>query len=104
MNKKVIAYLGGAIIIVMLVLVAVNVVAALPGSASINPVTRHYGGTQRVELPAGTKLVNATWDKDSSLWYVVRPMRADEEPEESTMKEDSTFGAMQGTVIFIESR
>ena len=55
-------------------------------------------------LPAGTKLVNATWDKDSSLWYVVRPMRADEEPEESTMKEDSTFGAMQGTVIFIESR
>lgn len=73
-----------------------------PG-ASINPVTRHYGGTQRIGLPPGTKLVNATWNQ-SSLWYVTRPMRPGEEPEEPVMQEDSTFGALQGKVIFVESR
>jgi hypothetical protein len=71
--------------------------------ASINPVTRHYGGTQRIDLPPGTKLVNATWNQ-SSLWYVTRPMRPGEEPEEPVMQEDSTFGALQGKVVFVESR
>lgn len=64
---------------------------------------RKYGGSYTVELPKGEKLVNVTW-KEDSLWYMTRPMKADEEPETYKFKEDSIAGVMEGTVTIKESR
>lgn len=68
-----------------------------------NQRARQFGGTATINLPANQKLVVATW-KNDSLWYLTRPMRADESPESYWFQEDSSFGIMQGTVIFHESK
>lgn len=68
-----------------------------------NQRSRNFGGTQTIDLPKGTKLVTGSW-KEHDLWYLTRPMRADETPETSEMIESSSFGVMQGKVIFKESR
>lgn len=77
--------------------------AAFSVSCTQNQRARSFGGTATVELPKGTKLVGATW-KEEHLWYLTRPMREDEQPETSTLQESSSFGLVQGTVIFHESK
>lgn len=62
---------------------------------------REYGGTAEVVLPAGQKLVIATW-KDDNLWYLTRPMRQDEKPEIYEFTESSSFGVFEGKVIIKE--
>ena len=64
---------------------------------------RNFGGTATEDLPAGKKLVVVTW-KEDHLWYLTRPMRADEQPETYEFKESSSFGILQGTVILKEHR
>jgi hypothetical protein len=68
-----------------------------------NQRAKTFGGTMTVNLPAGQKLINATW-KEEDLWYLIRPMRAGEVPEEALFKEDSSFGILKGTVVFKESK
>ena len=60
-----------------------------------------WGGTATVDLPAGKKLVTATW-KENALWYLTRPMRPDETPETFELQESSSMGLVEGTVIFKE--
>ncbi len=67
-----------------------------------NNQAKNWGGTQTIQLPANTKLVNATW-KDSEMWYLTRPMRKDEKPEEHVFHEQSNFGLLEGTIVFKES-
>lgn len=55
------------------------------------------------ELPAGQKLLMVTW-KDSDLWLLWRPMRADDIAETYTLKEESTFGVFNGTVTIKERK
>ena len=62
-----------------------------------------FGGSASLSLPAGQKLVNATW-KDDQLWYLTRTMRSDENPESYTFSESSSFGILQGKVIITESK
>ena len=64
---------------------------------------RSFGGDGTVNLPAGKKLVNATW-KESNLWVLTRQMRADEVPESYLFQESSSFGIMEGSITFNESR
>ena len=64
---------------------------------------KEFGGTAYVDLPKGKKLVTATW-KNTDLWYLYREMQPNEKPEEYTFKESSTYGIMQGQVIFRESK
>jgi hypothetical protein len=64
-------------------------------------VARQYGGTATIDLPAGKKLVTATW-KESHFWYLVRNAKAGETPETYEFKESSTFGIMQGTMVLRE--
>lgn len=64
---------------------------------------RSLGGEAEVNLPSGQKLVTATW-KESSLWYLTRPMRQDERPESYTFKEESGYGVVEGTVRINERR
>lgn len=83
-------------------------IAAVFGSLVLSGCTdnmraKNFGGTIRIHLPPNTKLVNSTW-KEDDLWYLERPMRVEETPEVYTMHENSSFGMMQGTVIFYESK
>lgn len=66
-----------------------------------NFITLRVGGDMTIELPANTKLLNATW-KENSLWYLTRPMRNNENAETYEFKEDSNFGVLEGTITFIE--
>lgn len=72
-------------------------------SCTENQRAKSYGGTMKVELPADTKLVSATW-KDQELWYLHRPMRKDEAAETSVLVENSSFGLVEGQVKFIETK
>ena len=72
-------------------------------SCTENSRARHFGGTETINLPSGQKLVNATW-RETGLWYLTRPMKADERPETLNFREKSSFGMVEGTVVFIETR
>lgn len=72
-------------------------------SCTQNERAKSFGGTANVSLPAGQKLVTATW-KGEVLWYLSRPMRADESAETYTLQEESSWGMIEGKVIFNESK
>ena len=66
-------------------------------------LTRQFGGTTKITLDPGEKLVEATW-KEDNLWYLVEPMDSDYVPKTKVFKESSLYGALEGKVIFIENR
>ena len=66
-------------------------------------ITREYGGTTTIKLEPNQKLEEVTW-KESNLWYLTRPMTEDDVAETHTFQESSVFGAMDGTVIIIETK
>jgi len=72
-------------------------------SCTQNQRAKAWGGSASVALPASQKLVTATW-KDQELWYLTRPMRADETPETFTLNESSSWGVVEGKVTFTESK
>ena len=65
---------------------------------------RSLGGTVTIKLEPNVKLEEITWKDDSSLWYLTRPMTAEDVPETHTFQESSEFGMVEGKVIIIESR
>ena len=67
-------------------------------------VTREWGGTTTVKLEPGQKLVECTWKGDANLWYLVEPMDSDYVPKTKEFIESSMLGAIEGKVIFIETR
>lgn len=70
-----------------------------------NYFARTTGGNVTIDLPANTKLISVQWrEKNSSLWYLTRPMRNDEFPETYTFQEDSNIGVLEGTVTIRERR
>lgn len=81
------------------VLALVVLMALVEVSCTSQQRAKEWGGTAKVELPAGQKLVVATW-KDENLWYLMRP---GEQPETYEFIESSSFGIMNGKVIFVES-
>ncbi len=66
-----------------------------------NTRAKSFGGTANVSLKPGHKLVNVTW-KESQLWFLTRPMRADEKPETYSFSEESSWGVIEGTVLIRE--
>ena len=66
-------------------------------------ITRTMGGTTKIELKPGEKLVEATW-KGDDIWYLVEPMDSDYVPKTKTFKESSRIGVLEGKVIFYEKR
>ena len=76
---------------------------ALITGCTENQRARQFGGTTTVNLPAKQKLVNATWKQDS-MWYLVRPMRSNETAEVYEFQENSSFGLIEGKVIFKETK
>jgi hypothetical protein len=70
-------------------------------SCTENIRARSWGGTTEVNLPPGQKLVDVTW-KGNDLWYMYRPAVEGERIETYVFREDSSFGIMEGKVIFKE--
>ena len=66
-------------------------------------MAKNFGGDMTVELEPGEKLEMITW-KDDSLWYLTRPMRADETVETHIFQQSSSWGVFEGTVTVIESQ
>ena len=81
-------------------LLALGVLLAMSGCQYS---AKHFGGSYTANLPKGEKLVNATW-KDDQLWYLTKPMTKDDKAETYKLKEDSTMGALQGTVTIKEHK
>lgn len=72
------------------------------GSCTEQQRAKSWGGTMKVELPKGQKLVHVTW-KESELWYLTEPMEEGYVPKTKTFQEDSKFGVIEGKILFIES-
>jgi len=64
-------------------------------SCTDNVRARHWGGTEKVELPPNHKFVNATW-KESALWIISQ----DTLTGKIYMKEKSSLGLLEGTIEF----
>lgn len=65
-------------------------------------ITKTYGDSMKLHLPAGEKLEEITW-KYSFLWYLTRPMREGETAETHTFHESSDWGGLGRTVTIIET-
>ena len=65
--------------------------------------TRQFGGEMTINLPAGQELMMVTW-KDNELFYLTRPMSDDYIPVKKTFQESSSWGVMESTVYFVETR
>jgi hypothetical protein len=83
--------------------VIIVVLFSIAWGCTDNQMARTYGGKETISLPAGQKLVMATW-KEAELWYVTEPMPEGYVPTTKTFREKSQYGVMEGEVIFVESR
>ena len=75
----------------------------LISGCTANQRAKQWGGTMTINLPANQKLINATW-KNDDLWYLIKPMKEDDIPQTSELIENSSFGIIEGKVVFIESK
>jgi hypothetical protein len=70
-------------------------------SCTENQRARSFGGTEVINLDAGTRVVNVTWKgKDASLWILTK-----KDTTKATtyyFTEKSGFGVMEGQVIINE--
>ena len=55
------------------------IVVGVMSLTGCNFFARSFGGTVEEDLPAGKKLVNASWKEGSDLWYLTRDMKDGEE-------------------------
>mgnify|MGYP007111697241 FL=1 len=68
-----------------------------------NYTTRNWGGTMTINVEPGYKVTNATF-KGDEIWYFVEPMDSTYTPSQKKFVEKSMYGALEGTIIFNESR
>ena len=68
-----------------------------------NTIVRRWGGTMKIELKEGDRLVNVTWkgNADSSLWVLTKE-DPNTPPTTYKFEEKSSFGMIEGTVIIVE--
>lgn len=64
-------------------------------SCTENQRARTFGGKEEVKLPVNHKLINVTW-KETNLWVLSQ----DTITGELSFKENSSFGIIEGEVIF----
>ena len=96
--------ISGKLYILVLIIANILLLAFLC-SCTDNTRSRIWGGKMTIELPKGQKLVEATWKGDgNSLWYLTEPMNADYTPKTKVFQEDSRFGVLEGSVVFVESK
>ena len=67
-----------------------------------NAMSKQFGGSQTISLPAGQKLINVTW-KEADLWVLFRPMKDGETADKYYFKEKSNFGVFEGSITLVET-
>jgi hypothetical protein len=93
-------------IIVLVVFILLAIAAVLFGMGLLTGCTaqeraKKWGGTASVTVPTGQKVVGATW-KGENVWVLTRARRPDEKAEAFTLRESSSWGVVQGAVVFVE--
>ena len=83
-----------------IIILGVSLMLALT-SCTENQRAKTFGGEYTIELEANQILIVATW-KGDNLWYLTRTRKAGETPVTSEFIEDSSFGMVEGKVIFKE--
>lgn len=68
-----------------------------------NYTTKHWGGTMTIDVESGYKVTSATF-KEDEIWYFVEPMDSDYAPKQKKLVEKSKYGALEGTIIFNETK
>lgn len=68
-----------------------------------NYTTKHFGGTMTIDVEPGYKVTTATF-KDDEIWYFVEKMDNSYVPTQKKLVEKSMYGALEGTIIFNETR
>ena len=66
-------------------------------------MARQFGGSYKVILPKGQRLIEATW-KGADLWYLTEDMDSAYMPKTKTFQEDSQWGVFEGSITFIENK
>ena len=77
--------------------------AAIAAVRCDNFTTKHFGGTMTIDVEPGYKVTNATF-KEEQIWYFVEPMESTYVPTQKKFVEKSMYGALEGTIIFNETR
>ena len=68
-----------------------------------NYTTRKLGGTMSIDVEPGYKVTNATF-KEDEIWYFIEPMDNSYTPKQKKLVEKSKYGALEGTIIFNETK
>lgn len=68
-----------------------------------NYTTKYLGGTMTINVEPGYKVTSATF-KEDEIWYFVEPMDSNYIPTHKKFVEKSMYGALEGTIIFNETR
>ena len=68
-----------------------------------NYTTRKLGGTMNIDVEPGYKVTNATF-KGDEIWYFIEPMDNSYTPKQKKLVEKSKYGALEGEIIFNETR
>lgn len=76
---------------------------ALVAVSCENYTTKHLGGTMTINIEPGYKVTSATF-KGDEIWYFVEPMDSIYTPSQKKFVEKSTYGALEGVIIFNETR
>jgi hypothetical protein len=77
--------------------------AAFAAVSCENYTTKNLGGTMTINVEPGYKVTNATF-KGDEIWYFVEPMDSNYTPAQKKLVEKSMYGALEGTIIFNETR
>ena len=64
---------------------------------------RNFGGTVKIQVEPGQKVMMATW-KGDDLFYMVEPMEDGYVPQTNQLIESSSWGVLESEIIFIESK
>lgn len=78
-------------------------VALFLNSCTENARAKNFGGKIEIHLPKNKRLINTTW-KGNELWYLYEEMPLDYDPQIKVFKEKSSYGTLEGTIIFKESK
>ena len=75
----------------------------MTSSCTENYIARELGGTLKINVEPGYKVTSATW-KEDDLFYFIEPMEENYSPKEKKFIESSSYGVLESTVIFKESK
>jgi len=89
----------------MMVVLTVTAMLLMTQGCTENQRAAHLGGSQTVRLPQGQRLIAATWKgkEGDNLWYLTEDIGG-AIPRTLTFAEDSSYGLLNGKVVFIESK